>query len=372
MTLLLTIVGILIAVYMLMQLMLLCSLAFSRNDIPRKYSAEQELPAISILVAARNEEANIKRCLDALNRLNYPKEKLQVLIGNDHSEDKTHELVALFIKDEPQFALIDIEDTLGKARGKANVLAQLAHKATGGFYLITDADIAVNPEWARELVQHFDTPEVGIVSGTTVVDDKGLMGNMQGIDWTYFMGLLKGFANIGVPCTAVGNNMGIRKEAYWATGGYENIDFSIVEDFKLYEQARLKGWKTKNILTVGTTNSSVAIKGVMNLLHQRKRWLMGGRELPFYWWIIFGLFGLFLPLVVVLAFFHLKLAIGLYLAKVVLQTATVFVLYSKMQIPVKPLYVLVYEVYTNVISLITQVFFALPVKTTWKKRIYKL
>jgi cellulose synthase/poly-beta-1,6-N-acetylglucosamine synthase-like glycosyltransferase len=372
MTFLITITIILIGLHLLIQIILLCSIAFTSNEKPADLLAENEWPAISILVAARNEETNIERCLQALHQLDYPKEKLQILMGNDHSEDRTHELVAAFIIGKPQFTLIDIEKPLGKARGKANVLAQLAHKATGDFYFITDADIAVSSQWAKELVQHFDTPDMGIVSGTTVVEDAGLMGKMQGIDWAYFMGLIKGFATLGVQCTAVGNNMAIRKEAYWITGGYESFDFSIVEDYKLFKEVRLRGWDTKNILTEGTTNRSVSIKGMMNLLHQRKRWLMGGRELPFYWWLIFGLFSLFLPLIVVLAFFHLQLALGLYAVKLVLQSATVHVLYRKMKMEYKSVNVLLYDVYTNIISFVTQVFFVLPVKTIWKKRTYKL
>ncbi len=63
---------------------------------PRIEIAGDDLPVVSILVAARNEEQNIIRCLQALTELDYPAYKLEILVGNDASEDKTRELVAAF------------------------------------------------------------------------------------------------------------------------------------------------------------------------------------------------------------------------------------------------------------------------------------
>ena len=52
---------------------------------------ENELPSVSVIVAARNEEDNIKNCLQSLLELNYPNEKLEIILVNDESTDKTEE-----------------------------------------------------------------------------------------------------------------------------------------------------------------------------------------------------------------------------------------------------------------------------------------
>ncbi|WP_262489953.1 glycosyltransferase [Hymenobacter sp. AT01-02] len=65
-------------------------------------------PRVSILIAARNEEATIERCLTALSRLNYPPEQLEILIGDDASTDNTAAIVAAFIANKPQFRLLSI------------------------------------------------------------------------------------------------------------------------------------------------------------------------------------------------------------------------------------------------------------------------
>lgn len=330
-----------------------------------------DLPFVSILIAARNEEENIINCLRSINHMDYPKEKLQVLIGNDQSEDETPNLIANYIADKSHMTLVNITEKLGKARGKANVLAQLAHMAKGSYFLITDADIQVNPKWAKELVTHFDSPKMGIVSGTTIVRDKGYMGRMQEIDWMYFMGLLKSFANIKLHCTAVGNNMAIKKEAYFSTGGYEHLDFSITEDYKMYNAVRKKGWKTKNILNPRSLNRSSAIASFITLMHQRKRWLTGAKELPFYWWLLFGVFGLFMPAIVLLAMVNLKLAVIFYGIKLSLQTATVVVLQQQLKIKKNIDYLFGYEIYSLGISLCTQLFYVWPSKLVWKNRSYQ-
>ena len=60
-----------------------------------------ELPKITIWIAARNEELSIIKCLTSIENLNYPKHLLQVLIGNDRSTDNTASVVSNFIKDNP-------------------------------------------------------------------------------------------------------------------------------------------------------------------------------------------------------------------------------------------------------------------------------
>jgi len=358
--------------YIFIQLMNMISIHSAEPDEKIiDISDDNNLPQISVLVAARNEESNIWRCLSALNNMQYPKDKLEVLIGNDDSEDKTGEIIDAFCSRHQGFRSVKIVGTLGKARGKANVLAQLAHEAKGNYFLITDADTAVNKYWAKEIISYFDD-NTAIVSGITIVDDEGTMGRMQEIDWMYFMGLLKGFSNLGLSCTAVGNNMAVSRKAYEETGGYEALDFSVTEDYKLYKEVRKRGWKTRNILTPEILNRSRAIHQMRALLFQRKRWLIGARELPFYWWILFSVFGSFGVAIVVLAFFNIKLALIFYLIKLTLQSVSVFMMQNKLDIDKTFDYLVAYELYSISISLATQFIFFMPIKLRWKNRKYTI
>jgi cellulose synthase/poly-beta-1,6-N-acetylglucosamine synthase-like glycosyltransferase len=361
---------VILLVYILIQALNIFSLLYVDNDQSDKILSDEELPSISILIAARNEEQTIIRCLKSIAELDYPSNKIQVLVGNDDSEDNTKELIEGFIKKHQNFEMLTITNTIGKARGKANVLAQLAHQATGEFFLITDADISVGKKWAREIVSFFAHEKLGIVSGITIVEDKGMFGRMQEIDWMYFMGLLKSSANYGLNCTAVGNNMAIRKVAYWDVGGYENIDFSVTEDFKLYKEVRMRGWQTKNILNENIRNRSAAITTFKQLMHQRKRWLIGARELPFYWWLLFSVFGAFAPAIIIVFLFSVKLGLIFYFIKLALQTCSILILQNKLNVRKDLDYLLTYELYSIFISLSTIFFFLFRGKLEWKNRSY--
>ena len=361
---------ILLCLYISLQLLNMAAMLWHNADEAPKKPTDAELPLISILVAVRNESKHIIRCLDALNKLDYPKEKIQFLIGEDQSEDNTAELITAFITDKPSFKMVPITSTLGKAKGKANVLAHLAHLANGDIYLITDADVAVHENWAREMVSFFSN-NIGIVSGTTIVEDNGTrMGRMQEIDWMYFMGLLRSFGYYGLKCTAVGNNMAITKDAYWSTGGYEQIDFSVTEDFKLFKEVRARGFDTINIMNKNVINRSAPVDDFQLLMHQRKRWLVGARELPFYWWLIFGIFGLFGPAIIVLFIYSLKLGLIFYGIKLLLQSLSVYLLKSKIDLRKNFDYLLPYEVYSICVAVCTQVFYFLPFNFKWKNRTY--
>ncbi|MBX7203856.1 MAG: glycosyltransferase [Bacteroidia bacterium] len=327
-------------------------------------------PMVSILLAVRNEEQNIESCLHFIDRLNYPKEKLQVLIGNDRSEDQTEKLVNDFIIHKPYMQLISITDTKGKAQGKANVLAQLAHHATGEFFFITDADIRLNANWINSLLAEFET-DTGIVSGTTLANGTTWFERMQAIDWTYFSGMLVGITTAGLPCTAVGNNMAVKREAYFSTGGYEALDFSVTEDYKLYEEVRKKGWLTKNIFTPGSCTFTQTLDSFKAILHQRKRWLTGGRALPMHWKLILGIYGLFSPLFIMALFISPVTALTLMGIKMILELIITNIILTLAGMRPSFISHIWHQFYTLMLNLSLSIFYYLPLPFNWKNRNYQ-
>lgn len=342
---------------------------FAGFDEPVKILPDDALPHIAVLVAARNEENNISKCLQSLVNQDYPADKIQILVGNDQSTDNTRVLVDQFVRQYQNITQVHITAPIGKARGKANVLAQLAHQTNAAYFLITDADIETRPGWARNLVSFFN-PKTGIVSGTTVVTGSSLWERMQQADWLYFMGLLLTFDKIGMHSTAVGNNMAISRDAYLSTGGYENFDFSVTEDYKLFEQVRSKGWKTINMCNPASINFSAAAADIKTLLNQRKRWLTGAKDLPFYWWLIFGIYGFFMPVFILLLFLNVKLALALYAIRFIIQASTIAIQLKKIRLQIRAFDFLFYEAYSIIITLCTAFYFIIPVKLNWKNRYY--
>jgi cellulose synthase/poly-beta-1,6-N-acetylglucosamine synthase-like glycosyltransferase len=337
---------------------------------PKPFQPVTVFPKVSILLAARNEEQLILRNLEAIEQLNYPKDKLEVLIGNDASTDKTSILIEQFIQDKSNYQLFQITEVLGKGRGKANVLAQLAHKATGEFYFITDVDVKLPTNWIQQMLQGFK-PEVGLVSGTTMCQTGSLFATLQGIDWLHFMGYIKAFAQVKVGCTSVGNNMAVRAEAYWQTGGYEAIDFSITEDYKLFKEVTSRGWKWNTQLNEDTLGLAWYIPHIKEMLHQRKRWLIGAQELPLNWKFMIVLYGLFYPALLSLLLLNWKLGCIIWIIKFLLQNLFIDALCRKVKRSTFNLYhSLVYEIYLVLNTIASAVFYFLPLKSVWKGREY--
>ena len=328
-------------------------------------SPAEGLPKVSVLVAARNEEQNIGRCIHALLSLNYPKDKLDIIIGDDSSEDNTLREARHAAKGSTQVNVMEISENLGNARGKANVLAQLAKEAQGDIFFITDADIAVNENWITGML-HGLKPGVGIVNGVTAVEDHGL----QNEDWLFATGMIKVITDLGMPVTAIGNNMCVTKEAYESVGGYENIPFSITEDYELFRQVRNKGFGLVQLMKPEVLAWTKSIRGIKNLLHQRKRWMLGAVQLPVPVVVLLLFQALFHWMVVPLLFIAPYLGGSILLFKMLVQVFFIIVIHKKLKLPVRWTSVLSYEPYSFGLSLLSSIFFLIPAKVKWKGRKY--
>lgn len=337
----------------------------------KSYTSEfHEQPRISILIAARNEEHSILRCLAAIEALDYPKEKIEVLIGDDASTDNTLAIVSNFIRDKSNYSCITINQTIGNTRGKANVLAQLAHHATTDYFFYTDADIAVPEKWIQTMLSAL-TEKVGVVTGITTITGPHFFHKMQALDWLYALGLIQVVADIGLPVTTMGNNMLLRRQAYESVGGFEGIKFSITEDIAIFNEVLRKGWDFRNIYSRNTLALSLPAGTFWQYMHQRKRWMSGSMHLPWYMAIIFILHSAYYP--VLLPFFaytSVAVMLGIFVLKLIFQSIFVRACLRRVNLAVPWWYYVLFELYLVVSSVMLLIYFFLPVKTVWKGRKY--
>jgi cellulose synthase/poly-beta-1,6-N-acetylglucosamine synthase-like glycosyltransferase len=326
-------------------------------------------PKVSILIAARNEEATIERCLTSLAQLNYPPEQLEILIGDDSSTDNTMAVVQRFIADKPQFRLLPIRRRLGTARGKSNVLAHLSRAATANYFLITDADMALAPDWVQTMLAA--APEgVGVVTGATTAGGN-VFGRLQGLDWLFGMNLIRLFTEMGQPVTAVGNNMLVTREAYESIGGYETLAFSITEDLQLFEQIVAQGWGFRNLMDHRVLGVSVPQPTVLHLLRQRKRWMRGTTRLPWQLTILFGLYGLFYMVLYWPGLLPPALILTMFSAKLLMQTLFLHITLRQVGRRESLAVLLLYEFYLSVMSLAVIGYTLWPSYIQWKERRYR-
>ncbi|GAB3990311.1 hypothetical protein GCM10028807_17200 [Spirosoma daeguense] len=330
----------------------------------------ESLPVVSILIAARNEEASILNCLRAIDLLHYVPGTVEVLIGNDQSTDQTRQLISDFISDKPTYHLIDVTSTLRGLQGKANVLAQLAHRARGQLLFFTDADTQVPTDWLTEMSRQL-TAQTGIVTGITLPEGFGILSRLQTIDWLYNLTLTHIISSLGIPVTAMGNNMAVSRVAYKAVGGYESLPFSVVEDYTLFKSIVSKGYNFRNLLNPNVLASTEPVTSVQALFRQRKRWMRGAMQLPF--WMVLSLLGQYLiaPLLFLIGWFAPGLAIGLYLARLLLQTTVISYSLSRLDRTSLLPYALLFDIYQLIFGPLAVIYYVLPTAIEWKGRSYK-
>ncbi len=325
---------------------------------------------ISILIAARNEENTILSCLQSIEALDFPEDQMEVWIGDDDSSDATYEQVKEFINQRPQFHLIRITDTLGQARGKANVLAQLARRATGQFLFITDADVCVPAQWITNMTRMCE-PNVGIVTGVTVPQATSTWAGLQALEWVYALFLIHWLAKKRIPVTAMGNNMLITRESYEATGGYERIPFSITEDFQLFREVIDRGYEFRQTYQPETLALTLPIPTLKAWLHQRKRWTYGALQLRGIARLLLLtpllLLAFLLAWVVFRPFIAVCIGLGFALVQIILTVKGL----RQLKISHLYKYLWLFPLYSYFSLVATLLYYYLPTKTVWKGRSYE-
>jgi len=356
--------------YLLM--FILISILFIADEHKKKtylINPQTILPDVAVLIAARNEEENIGDCLAGVVDLDYPKDKLHVLVGNDESSDNTEQIINNYATKYNYIKQVVIsEPKTGNAIAKANVLAQLIKLTQAPYVFVTDADIKVNPNWIKSMLPYLLNGNFGIVSATTVVQANSFMQKFQKLEWLAACCQIIGFDRLGIKTTAVGNNMAFTKQAYLSTGGYENIPYSVTEDFQLYKYIIKAGYKTINILHAQNVNITKAPANFITYLHQRKRWMIGASGLPLLFKTILCVYVMFFPLIIFLLCINPFLACIIWMLKVLVQAIVFLIAHVRIKQPINILNLLLFEFYTNVNSMLMLAFYLLPVKMVWKNR----
>ena len=258
------------------------------------------LPFVSILVAARNEEVNLEKCLKALSKLNYPKEKFEVLIGEDASEDATAAIIQGFCSSYDQFMAIDIEPDYEKLVAKSKVLAQMVNAAKGEYVAFIDADMAATPNWLMQMTAPL-REGYSIVSGYSKVIASKPFEKFQYYDWLNALHFLKSSSDTLKPATTLGNNMIVSRNDYQEVGGFEAIGPNLVEDLALLKSMQQKGKEAIQIVVEDGRAETLAVTSFKFWISQRKRWIKGALNGPWYERLFLIVQRLMIPLGIVIA-----------------------------------------------------------------------
>ena len=230
-------------------------------------------PSISVVVATHNEEETAHRCLDSLLDQSYPERLVELIVVDDHSTDRTAEIVQQMCVSSPRIRFFALPPKKEPSAGrKPQAIAEGVKHATGEIILTTDADCTVSNDWLTSMVQHFDK-ETAFVAGPVIESGATtFLGRLSEIEFLGLIATAAGLIASRTPIFCNGANLAFRKEAFQAVAGYGD-NSSDCDDETLLQRIHAR--------RLGTIRYSIDPKSIVNthpsetirqFLFQRMRW----------------------------------------------------------------------------------------------------
>jgi cellulose synthase/poly-beta-1,6-N-acetylglucosamine synthase-like glycosyltransferase len=203
---------------------------FSGGPDRRERAGPVEWPRVTIVLAAFDEESCIREKVENCLAVDYPADRLDVVVGCDGCTDRTAEIARLAGRGRVRVV------ELAPRQGKASVLARLVPSAPGDVVVLTDANTSFEPGAIRALARRFRDPSVGAVVGRLRLRTRD--GGGEGLYWAYetFLKYLEG--KLGCVLGANGGLYAIRRILFPAIPAD-----TITDDFVIPLRIAVRGWK---------------------------------------------------------------------------------------------------------------------------------
>ncbi len=233
-----------------------------------------EFPTCSILIPAHNEEKVIGATIESMLKLNYPKDKLEIIIINDGSNDSTKDIIKRYAARDSRIALFNVPKGEG-GKGKSRALNLGIQKAHSDVIAVFDADNTPDPESLKYLVANLImNPELGAVLGKfrTVNKNHNMLTKFINVETLSFQSMLQaGRWQMHHISTLPGTNYVIWNSLIKKLNGWD--EEALTEDSELSIRIYLEGYKIKYVPYAITYEQEPQKWNVW--VKQRMRWVPG-------------------------------------------------------------------------------------------------
>jgi cellulose synthase/poly-beta-1,6-N-acetylglucosamine synthase-like glycosyltransferase len=175
---------------------------------PRRVQKAELTPSVTLVVAAHNEEDVIERRLENLLALDYPADRLEIVVASDASDDRTDELVERIAAREPGVRLVRCPRG-GKVAAQNHTVPQ----TSGEILAFSDANATWPPDALRKLVRSFADPEIAYVCGRVALQQPDGT-NREGAYWRFEVWLRAQESQLGSVTGGNGAIYAVRREDY--------------------------------------------------------------------------------------------------------------------------------------------------------------
>ena len=233
-----------------------------------------DYPGCTILIPAHNEEKVIARTIEAMLRLEYPKEKLKIMVINDGSTDGTRDIIEGYARADHRIELFDVPKGEG-GKGKSRALNLGVQRVTSDVIAIYDADNTPDKDSLRYLVaQLLTNNELGAAIGKfrTINKNVNLLTKFINIETLSFQSMLQaGRWQMHNIATLPGTNFVMWTRLIRQLGGWD--EQALTEDSELSIRIYQEGYKIKFVPYAMTYEQEPQSWRVW--VHQRTRWVRG-------------------------------------------------------------------------------------------------
>jgi cellulose synthase/poly-beta-1,6-N-acetylglucosamine synthase-like glycosyltransferase len=252
-------------------------------DFVAAENAYNELPFISIIIAARNEEKNIGKCIQSILDQTYPAEKYEIIVTDDHSTDKTVSIIQSFQKNNIQ--VLHLADFIFGQKinsYKKKSIDTALQFAKGELIVTTDAECIAPPKWLETRAHFYKQKSPVFVALPVNFTNSSISHSLfkklfkvfQSLDFMTLQGITGAsvFKKVHVMCN--GANLAYQKEVFFKVGGFEGVDkLASGDDMLLMQKIQaqypdeISFLKSKEVIV--NTAPAETLKDFMN---QRIRW----------------------------------------------------------------------------------------------------
>ncbi len=239
-----------------------------------------DLPAVDLVVAARDEEAVIGRLVERLSQLDYPKERLRFWVVDDGSEDGTAAVLAEQQLLHPQLQVVRRPRNAGG--GKSGALNTVLPQLTGRWLMVLDADADLQSDVLLRLVPFAEAGGWAAVQLRKAVVNAGhnLVTRCQAMEMALDAVIQEGRLQAGGVVELRGNGQLLRREAVLACDGFNEA--TVTDDLDLSFRLLLEGQPVG--LLWNPPVQEEAVTSLPALWRQRQRWAEGGLQRFFDYW----------------------------------------------------------------------------------------
>jgi cellulose synthase/poly-beta-1,6-N-acetylglucosamine synthase-like glycosyltransferase len=227
--------------------------------------SDDELPKVSVIIPAYNEEKSIARTIESIIASDYPKNKFEIIVVDDGSKDKTLEIAKKY-----KSKIVKIFTK--KNGGKGTALNFALKKVTGEIIFSMDADTFAAPRSVREMTRYFKNPEVMSVSPSMLIyQPKGPLQRIQQAEYLFGLFIRKAFSSVNAIHVTPGAFSAYRKTFFDKYGGYD--EKNITEDLEMSLRIQYMGYNIE--YSPESPAYTIAPNKFKPLLIQRRRWYTG-------------------------------------------------------------------------------------------------